>query len=105
MLIILVTVHVKPDMVNDFIEATKDNAANSRKEPGVGGFEVIQNIEDPSRFVLIEVYRSNEGPARHKDTPHYQKWRDAVAPMMAEPRTSSRFSEIPNVLEPKTHEI
>lgn len=94
MLVIMVYVHVKNDYVGSFITATRENASASMKEPGVARFEMIQNVEDPTRFVLVEVYRGNEGPAKHKDTTHYQKWRDTVAAMMAEPRTSSRFMEL-----------
>jgi len=91
MLIVHVHVRVKPDCVEAFREATLDNAQSSAKEPGVARFEVAQRADDPTRFVLVEVYRDAEAPARHKETAHYAKWRDTVAPMMAEPRTSVRF--------------
>ena len=94
MLIIHVHVRVKPDCVAAFREATLDNAQSSVKEPGVARFEVAQRADDPTRFVLVEVYRDAEAPARHKETAHYAKWRDTVAPMMAEPRTSVRFGNV-----------
>ena len=86
MLIVLVHVHVLPDSVEKFKQATSLNAQASRKEPGIAQFDSIQQADDPTRFVLIEVYRSNEAAAAHKETEHYKTWRDTVAPMMAEPR-------------------
>ena len=92
MLIVHVRVHVKPEGVEAFREATLENARHSVREPGIARFDVIQQLDDPSRFVLVEVYRTPEDPARHKETAHYQKWRDAVADMMAEPRTSVKYA-------------
>lgn len=92
MLIVHVDVHVKPDRVEDFIDATLANARESVNEPGIARFDVVQDNEDPARFVLVEVYRTPEDPARHKETAHYQTWRDTVADMMAEPRQSRKFS-------------
>jgi len=94
MLIVHVHVQVKPDRVDAFKAATVENAANSVQEPGIARFDLIQQQDDPTRFVLIEVYRTVNDPARHKDTPHYQKWRDTVADMMAQPRTSVKYSNI-----------
>ena len=94
MLIVHVHVHVKPEFVEAFREATVENASNSVKEAGIARFDVIQEADDPSRFVLVEVYRSVEATARHRETAHYLKWRDAVAGMMAEPRTSVKFANI-----------
>src|SRR6266550_2198446 len=94
MLIVHVHVRVKPDRVAAFREATLENARSSVNEPGVARFDVAQQADDPTRFVLVEVYRDAEAPARHKDTAHYAKWRDTVAPMMAEPRTSVRFANV-----------
>ena len=91
MLIVHVFVHVKPDTVEAFRAATLENAQNSVQEPGVVRFDVIQQEDDPTRFVLVEVYRSAEDPARHKATGHYAMWRDAVEPMMAEPRRSVKY--------------
>ncbi|UCC96429.1 MAG: antibiotic biosynthesis monooxygenase [Phycisphaerales bacterium] len=94
MLIVHVFVHVKPDQVEAFRVASLENARNSVREPGVARFDVIRQQDDPARFVLVEVYRTPEDPARHKQTPHYQEWRDAVAEMMAEPRTSVKYTNL-----------
>ncbi|MCX7669540.1 MAG: antibiotic biosynthesis monooxygenase [Anaerolineae bacterium] len=94
MLIVQVHVHVKPEYVNDFIAATVENARHSVQEPGIARFDVIQQADDPTRFILVEVYRTADDPARHKETAHYAKWRDAVAPMMAEPRSSVKYTNI-----------
>jgi autoinducer 2-degrading protein len=94
MLIVHVHVHVKPDCVEAFIAATKDNAGQSIREQGIARFDVVQQADDPSRFVLVEVYRTPEAAAAHKETAHYQVWRDAVAGMMAEPRASVKFSNV-----------
>jgi autoinducer 2-degrading protein len=94
MLIVHVFVNVKPDQVEAFLAATLENAGNSIQEPGIARFDVIQQQDDPARFVLVEVYRTSDDPARHKETEHYQKWRDTVADMMAEPRTSIKYTNI-----------
>jgi (4S)-4-hydroxy-5-phosphonooxypentane-2,3-dione isomerase len=94
MLIVHVHVRVLPDHVAAFIKATRANATASLQEPGIARFDVVQDVEDPTRFVLVEAYRDTEAPARHKETPHYAVWRDTVAPWMAEPRHSTKFSEI-----------
>jgi quinol monooxygenase YgiN len=88
MLIVHVHVHVTPESVDAFREATLENARSSVQEPGVVRFDVIQQADDPRRFVLVEIYRTADDPARHKETAHYAAWRDAVEPMMAEPRRS-----------------
>lgn len=92
MLIVHVHVHVKPEAVEAFREASVENARNSVQEPGIARFDVIQQADDPTRFILVEVYRSQEATVAHKETAHYAKWRDAVADMMAEPRSSVKFS-------------
>ena len=92
--IVHVHVHVKPDAVEAFRAASLDNARESVKEPGVARFDVIQSVEDATRFVLVEVYRTPEAPAAHKETAHYQRWRDAVAGLMAEPRTPARYRNV-----------
>ncbi len=92
--IVLVHVHVKPESVEAFKTATLENAQNSLKEAGVARFDVLQKADAPTRFVLTEVYRTPEDPARHKETAHYQKWRDTVADMMAEPRQGIQFSNV-----------
>jgi (4S)-4-hydroxy-5-phosphonooxypentane-2,3-dione isomerase len=94
MLIVHVHVHVKPDSIEAFRQATLDNARNSVKEPGVLRFDVCQQQDDPSRFVLVEAYRSVEATVAHKETAHYAKWRDTVAPMMAELRSSVKYTEV-----------
>jgi quinol monooxygenase YgiN len=94
MFIVHVFVHVKDDQVEAFRSATVENASNSLKEPGVARFDVIQQMDDPTRFVLVEVYRTPDDPGRHKETAHYQKWRDTVADMMAEPRTSIKYNNV-----------
>ena len=91
MLIVHVHVHVKPDAVDAFAAATLENARNSVREPGVVRFDVVQQEDDPTRFVLVEIYRTPEDPAHHKATAHYAAWRDAVEPMMAEPRRSVKY--------------
>ena len=94
MLVTHVHVHVKPDSVEAFIEATQENARHSVQEPGVARFDVIQSADDPARFVLVEVYRTPDAPAQHKETAHYLTWRATVAPMMQEGRTSKQFRNI-----------
>jgi quinol monooxygenase YgiN len=94
MLIVHVHVHVKPDSVADFIQATIENASNSVREPGIARFDVMQQSDDATRFVLTEVYRSDDAPARHRETAHYAKWRDTVADMMAEPRSRAEFRNV-----------
>ncbi len=94
MLIVHVFVHVKEDHVEAFKAATTENAQNSVQEPGIARFDVIQELEDPARFVLVEVYRTADDPARHKETAHYQKWRDTVAEMMVEPRSAVKYGNV-----------
>ena len=94
MLIVHVHVHVKPECVQAFRQATIENARHSVQEPGIARFDVIQQADDPTRFILVEVYRTPDDPARHKETAHYKTWRDAVADMMAEPRTSVKFANV-----------
>lgn len=89
--IVLVHVHVKESRLGDFIQATLENAHHSVQEPGIVRFDVLQQVEDPTRFVLVEVYRQPEDQVKHRETAHYQKWRDAVAEMMAEPRQGIRY--------------
>jgi len=86
MYVTLVHVHVKPENVRDFIEASLENARESVNEPGNLRFDVLRMDDDPTRFVLYEAYATAEDAAAHKDTPHYRKWRETVADWMAEPR-------------------
>lgn len=94
MLIVHVHVRVKPEFIEAFKSASLANAQASVKEPGIARFDVLQQQDDPARFVLVEAYRSAEATAAHKATRHYEIWRDAVAPMMAEPRHSVKFTHL-----------
>ena len=94
MLIVHVFVYVKSDSVDAFIAASLENARNSVQEPGVVRFDVVQQDDDPMRFLLLELYRTPDDPARHKETAHYAAWRDAVEPMMAEPRRSVKYRAV-----------
>lgn len=94
MLVVHVQVHVKPEALAAFKEATVANASESVKEPGILRFDVVQRSDDPNRFVLVEVYRDEQAPSAHKQTRHYAVWRDTVEPMMAEPRSSARFHAV-----------
>jgi (4S)-4-hydroxy-5-phosphonooxypentane-2,3-dione isomerase len=94
MLIIHVNIQVKPEHVEAFKQATVANALESRKEAGIARFDCLQREDDPTRFVLVEAYRDADAQARHRETRHYQVWRDAVAPMMAEPRASVKFTDV-----------
>lgn len=99
MLVVHVHIQVRPDCLAAFQAATLANARASVQEPGIARFDVLQQADDPTRFVLVEVYRDAQAPARHKETAHYAAWRDTVAPMMAVPRTSVKFA---NVFPPDT---
>jgi len=94
MLIVHVHVRLNPESAEAFRAATIENARNSVLEPGIARFDVIQQQDDATRFVLIEIYRSAAAAAAHKETAHYAKWRDTVAPMMAEPRTSIKYNGV-----------
>lgn len=94
MFIVHVHVYVKPEYEDAFRQATIDNASSSLKEPGITRFDVVQDLDDSTHFVLVEVYRTREASARHKDTVHYARWRDRVMEMMAEPRRSFKFSNV-----------
>lgn len=94
MLIVHVHARVKPEHIEAFKAATLENARQSVREPGIARFDVVQQMDDLTRFVLVEVYRTPDATAKHKETAHYAKWRDAVAPLMAEPRTSVKFGNV-----------
>ncbi len=94
MFIVHVFIRVKADKVEAFKAATIENARNSLKEPGIARFDVVQQMDDTTRFVLVEVYRTPDEPAKHKQTAHYLRWRDAVEDMMAEPRRSIKYTNI-----------
>lgn len=89
-----IEVRVKPESIEAFRAATIENARNSIQEPAVARFDFMQHAEDPSRFLLIEAYRDAGGPARHRETAHYQKWRDTVEGMMAEPRARAEYKPV-----------
>lgn len=94
MLIVHVQIQVKPESVEAFRQATIANARHSVQEPGIARFDLLQQPDDPARFVLVEVYRTTEGQARHRETAHYLTWRDTVADMMAGPRASVKYTNI-----------
>ena len=94
MLIVHVHVHVKAEFIEAFRQATIENARHSLQEPGIARFDFTQQRGDPARFTLVEVYRDENAPAAHKETAHYKKWRDTVAEMMAEPRTSVKYDNL-----------
>jgi quinol monooxygenase YgiN len=85
---------VKPESIDAFKKASLENARNSIQELGVARFDVVQRQDDPTRFVLVEVYRTPDDPARHKETDHYKIWRDTVAEMMVEPRSSQKYENV-----------
>ena len=94
MLAVHVNMKVRPDCLGRFIEATEENAQHSLREPGIARFDLIQQQDDPTRFVLVEVYKDADAPSLHKETAHYARWRDTVADMMAVPRTSTKFETL-----------
>lgn len=94
MLVVQVSIQVKPECVEDFRRATIENARQSLLEPGIARFDLIQHAEDPTRFLLMECYRTSAAPAAHKATAHYARWREAVADMMAVPRTSVKYAGV-----------
>ncbi len=96
MLVTCVYVHVKPGAIQEFINASVENHLEAVKEPGNLRFDFIQQADDPCRFMLYEAYESEEASAAHKNTPHYQKWREAVQDMMTEPRNGVKY----NILHP-----
>lgn len=94
LLVVHVHVHVKPEYLEAFKTATLVNARASVQEPGIARFDVVQQADDPTRFVLVEAYRNAEAPAAHKETAHYATWRDTVAPMMVSPRSSVKYGNV-----------
>ena len=94
MFIAHVFVQVKEEMIEKFKKATVENAMNSINEPGVARFDFIQQQDNPTRFVLVEVYRTEDDPAKHKETEHYKKWRDTVADMMQVPRSAIKYFNV-----------
>lgn len=94
MQIVHVHVNVKPEFVEAFKQATVENASNSVKETGIARFDVIQQTDDPTKFILVEVYKTADAAAAHKETAHYARWRDTVTEMMAEPRQAVKYTNI-----------
>jgi autoinducer 2-degrading protein len=94
MLVAIINAHVKDDNIDQFRNETLDNASHSIKEPGVIRFDVYQQTDDPSRFTLVEIYKTPDDPARHRETAHYLRWRDTVADMMAEPRLRNTYTVV-----------
>lgn len=94
MLIVMVHVHVKDEAIDAFKRISTENARNSIQEAGIARFDVIQQSDDPARFILVEVYRDAEAAAKHKETAHYAAWRDAAADMMASPRSSVKYHNV-----------
>ncbi len=92
--IVHVFIHVKADKLQEFKSATQENAANSLKEPGIARFDFLQQADDPTRFLLVEVYRTPEDSAKHKETAHYNRWREAVEPLLVVPRTRILYQNI-----------
>ena len=91
LLIVHVDIAVVSDQLDAFLAATQENAVASRDEPGIARFDVLSDRADPNRVLLVEIYRDEAAAAAHKDTSHYQRWRDTVAPMMARPREATRY--------------
>ena len=87
----VVYIHVKSEFLDAFIAASRENASNSVQEPGIVRFDLLQQQDDPTRFILYEIYRTTEDQLAHRETPHYLRWRDTVADMMAEPRTATKY--------------
>lgn len=100
MFVVIVQAHVRPESIQDFIAATLDNASNSIQEPGVARFDFYQQADDPTRFNLVEIYRSEDAPDNHRETAHYARWRDTVTDLLAEPRTKETY----NILFPPLNE-
>ena len=94
MYIVHVFIHVRPDKLQEFRQATEANAAGSIQEPGIARFDFLQQTEDPTRFLLVEVYRTQADAGKHKETPHYNRWRETVEPMLAEPRTRIVYENV-----------
>jgi (4S)-4-hydroxy-5-phosphonooxypentane-2,3-dione isomerase len=94
MLVVHVHARIKPEFIEPFKRACIENARHSVREPGIARFDIVQQQDDPARFVLVEAYRTSDASAAHKETSHYKVWRDTVAPMMAEPRSSVKFTNL-----------
>lgn len=87
----IVYIRVKPEHVSEFIAATRRNHEGAVQEAGNRRFDVIQDANDPTRFVLYEAYLSAADAAAHKETPHYHAWAQAVTPWLAAPRERAQY--------------
>ena len=94
MYIVHVFIHVKADKLDEFRQATEANASASIQEPGVARFDFLQLADDPTRFLLVEVYRTPEDANKHKETAHYNRWREAVEPLLSEPRSRTIYRNL-----------
>jgi (4S)-4-hydroxy-5-phosphonooxypentane-2,3-dione isomerase len=94
MFILIVNLHVKPEHIDAFREATVENARNSIKEEGILRFDFLQQTDDPTRFALYEVYRDADAPVKHRETAHFNAWAAKAAQMLAEPRTRATFGNV-----------
>lgn len=92
--IVLVHIHVKSDFRDAFILASLENARSSIQEPGIRRFDFIQQVDDPDRFILVEVYSKVEDQGKHRETAHYLAWRETVAEMIAEPRVGVTYTNV-----------
>lgn len=94
MYIVHVHIHVKPEFIEAFKVASSENAQKSLHEPGIARFDLIQQADDPTRFELIEVYLTPDDPVKHKETAHYNKWRELAETMLVETRTRTIYTNI-----------
>ena len=94
MQIVHVHVHVKPEFIEAFKQATIKNASHSVKEAGIVRFDVIQQVDDPTKFILVEIYKTADASGAHKETAHYRLWRETVMKMMAEPRQGIKYTNL-----------
>ena len=94
MIVLHVHVHVVPEHIEAFKQATIVNASHSVREPGIARFDVVQAVDDPTRFVLVEAYRNREAMAAHKETAHYAEWAERVTPWLAKPRTRVQYYNV-----------
>jgi len=92
--IVHISIHVKDDKIEEFKNATIENATNSIQEQGVARFDLIQQTDDPTRFMLLEIYRTPDDVTRHKETAHYKRWQETVEPLMKEPRSRIIYRNI-----------
>lgn len=90
MFVTIVSIHVRAEFVDVFIEATLDNCRNSVLEAGIAEFDLLRAQDDPTRFLLYEIYRTPEAQLAHRETAHYARWRDTVEGWMVEPRSATR---------------